>query len=125
MTMHPVKISNLLVDDWLTDLAAASPYVALMIADPYTVADPLTVELSGANRAAVTWDVQSRFLVPESDLVFVGVPAEATILALAGFSAAFNGDLAWGLICDPFTLSTYGAVTIAAADVKVGFGSLL
>lgn len=120
--IHPVKVSDLFVTPWLAQLAAGSPYMALMTADPYAVSDPLTVELVGSVRAPVAWLQQSRYLVPAYDLVFTAVPTGVTVLALAGFSASFNGNMAWAMLVTPFTTPSYSTLVVSAADLKVGFG---
>jgi hypothetical protein len=120
-----VKIETSFVAGWLSELAAASGYVGAMIADPFTVMDPLTVEVDGYSRAPVVWDIATRTMAPTSDLLLAGVPSGVTIVAFAGFDTVYSGTMAWALLLeedDQIVTSSYGNVTVDADELVLGFG---
>lgn len=124
--MSTVKIATALCTDLLAALAG-NDYVALMLADPFSVTDPLTVEVAGYSRSIVEWDIAERTIAAVDDLLFAGVPSGITPVALAGFDEAYNGTMAWALLleeADQLTTSSYGNLVVPAEQVVLGFAAL-
>lgn len=122
--MSRVIVETELLAPWLTDLADAASHLALMTANPFSVMDPLTVEVDGYSRAAVVWTITDRWITPSADLLFAGVPGGVTVTYLAGFDAVYNGTCGWAIQVSGLVTPTYGTLTMDNADVIVGFGAL-
>lgn len=115
------RVSDAIAADWLADLIVRSPYLALMTADPFTVVDPLTVEVGGAyTRVAVSWLTVLRLLRNSGALVWTGIPAGTTVVGVAGFDLAFNGVMSFYAPITPQTFPAGGGLTIDDQGLFVG-----
>lgn len=120
--MRTGRVSDVVAADWLADLAARSLFLGLMTADPYSVADPLTVEVTGLayGRVPVTWLTSARLLRNEDLLAWIGIPAGTTIAAITGWDTAFNGVMSFSAPYGPTLWPAPGGLTIPAEDFFVG-----
>lgn len=116
------RVSDDVAADWLADLAARSTYLGLATANPFGVADPLTVEVTGGgySRVPVTWLTSARLLRNEFALAWVGIPPGTTVAYITGWNAAFNGDMSFATPYGPTLYAVTGGLLIPAEDFFVG-----
>lgn len=117
------RVADDVAADWLTDLATRATHLTLMTADPFSVVDPLTVEVTSGTyaRASVNWTQGVRLLRNANMLVWTGIPVSTSVAAIAAFDAAFNGNL---VASSPITPALFyavaGGLTIAVDDFFLG-----
>src|SRR6478609_3890785 len=75
---------------WLDDLLRAT-YLGISLQDPFSVADPLTVEVATA-RAPVTWVRSARLNRNAALLAWTGIPVGTNAWGLVGWTAGTNGE---------------------------------
>lgn len=115
------RVSDVVAGEWLADLAARSTHLALMVQDPFSVVDPLTVEVGGAySRVMVSWLTSLRLLRNQGLLAWSGIPAGTQVVAIAGFDAGFNGAMSFSAPITPRFFPDGGGITIPAEDFFVG-----
>lgn len=124
------RFSSYQVSLWLDDLAARTIYLALFTADPFTVSDPLTVELTSTSvaREESVWERTSPYsLELANDVFFQAIPPETTLVALGGFDAEVNGNLLFrdlmsysGQVGQPLHMLTGGSFSIATGEMVIG-----
>lgn len=118
------RVSDVVASAWLADLAARSTHLALMTQDPYSVVDPLTVEVGGAySRVLVSWLTSLRLLRNAGALVWSGIPSGTQVVAIAGFDAGFNGAMSFSAPIPARFWPNGGGLTIPAEDFFVGLDS--
>lgn len=115
------RITDTRLHPWLVELAAASDYVALCSVDPFTVGDPLSVEI-GTSRAAGTFARVSRLIRNTTILVWAGIPSGSSVGAFAGYDVSINGAPLWSVLISPvLTYPAGGSLTVAIDELFVGF----
>lgn len=121
MTARTGRVSDFTASKWLDSLAADTTHLALMLADPYTVIDPLTVEVAGTyTRVSVAWTKSVRLLRNTAALSWAGIPAGTTVVAIAGFTAAFNGVMTFSCPYGPVPYAGVGGLQVPANAFFVG-----
>lgn len=96
MTIRPVgRFADYFTFLMLNDLVTRCTHLGLCTADPEAVNDPLTVELAGSgySRAAVSLVRSSRTLRNSLSLTWQGIVGGTVVTHIAGWDAAFNGNL--------------------------------
>lgn len=123
--MRVGRVSDALVVGWLDELAATTTHLSLVTQDPFTVADPLTVEPAGGvySRAPVTWTRSGTVLRNAILLVWAGLPAGINIVGIAGFTAAFNGAPTLYHPVGPLAYPQGGGLTIPAEELFFRIGA--
>lgn len=118
------RVSDPVAISWLDDLALRTTHLSLMTADPYAVADPLTAEPPGGvyARCRVSWRRSGRLLLNTNPLVWSGILQGVVIVAIAGWSSAFNGYVTHAAPFGPldYSKTTSGGVIIEAEQYFVG-----
>ena len=111
-----------LVPGGLAQLAIDTTHLTLMISDPFIATDPLTVEPAGAfSRTLVDWVEGSDPLTHDNQLVFVGVPAGTKVIALAGFTGPFNGELTFTSPVPPTYFNGGWGAIIPAGGLTIAY----
>lgn len=105
---------------WLDDLLRAT-HLGLTLQDPFSVGDPLTVEVSAGTyaRAAVGWARSGRLNRNTLQVSWTGLPIGTNVWGLVGWTAATNGEAVFAF---PYAVSlpSGGGFSIAANGVFVG-----
>lgn len=124
MARAPGRVSDAIANEWLTLLATRTTHLSVMTGDPYSVADPLTLEPAGGvyARAAVAWTRTGRLLGNSNSLSWTGIPAGTVLTHLAGWDAAFNGAVTFAMPITPLDYSsvTGGGLIIPVMELLVG-----
>lgn len=124
MARAPGRVSDTIANDWLATLATRTTHLSVMTGDPYSVADPLTLEPSGGvyARAAVAWTRTGRLLGNSNVLSWIGLPPGTVLTHLSGWNAAFNGALTFAMPIDPLDYSQIaaGGLIIPVMELLVG-----
>lgn len=118
------RVSPYLVTSWMDDLEARVHYLALMSADPYGVSDPLTVEVLGAlyaRKAPAYVRTAYNLLVLDTAVVWNNLAPGTQVAAVAGFNAAFNGNMLYADVLDvPINYPVGGTYVLPAGEYYVG-----
>lgn len=122
MAARAGRLSDYMAQLVLTDLATRATHVGLSLADPFSVGDPLTVEVQavGYSRAAVTWTVVGRLLRNVNPLAWTGMSAGTQIVSMTLWNAATNGNLLANVPMTPLTLTIPGGFPVPANQLFVG-----
>ena len=99
---------------------------ALMINDPFTTSDPLSVELPGPGyrRPQIFFEGVDQLLRNTNPVAWLGIPAQSRIVGVAGFDAPFNGQFSWYFPLDePLDFPTGGSWSIDIHDLYLGIDS--
>ena len=119
--MRTGRVSDTIAAVWLAELVARTTHLTLMLADPFSVVDPLTVEPTGAfTRATVSWTVGPRLIRNTSQLVWTGIPVGSLIVAIVGMTAAFNGTVTFSAPHPPTSFPNGGGLIIPANQFFTG-----
>ncbi len=114
------RVSDSQATRWLDDLIRAT-HIGLSLQDPFSVADPLTVEVSAASyaRAAVTWSRSGRLNRNSVALSWTGLPANTSLWGLTAWVGGTNGEFVAGM---PYalTLPTGGGFTLGVNGLYIG-----
>lgn len=120
------RFTSSYISRWIDALVAADTYLSLVNADPFTVSDPLTVELSGGGYvrqqlSGAEWTRVDPTLIVNTDSVVWHVPVGATIAGVAAFEVAVNGTMVFADLLDtPVTMPLGGAWVLPAGELFVG-----
>lgn len=99
---------------------------ALMVNDPFTTSDPLSVELLGAayRRPQIIFEQVSQVLRNTNFFSWMGIPPQSRITGVAGFDAPYNGNFSWYFPLDePLDFPAGGRWDIATHDLYLGIDS--
>lgn len=116
--------SDYQIEQWLDGIEAETLWMALFFDDPYAVADPLTVELTGGGYARQQMTLarpSARLLRVSNPLTWTGLSPGAQVLATGAFDAAANGNLRVRVLEEtPLVIGQAGTLTIAANEYYLG-----
>ena len=92
------RFSDFLVTPWLQQILAQTNFLGLTTQDPFSVGNASTVEIIGQSyaRQIPTFTLTGRLLTSGGILTWQGIPPGAVVSHIAGWDAAFNGNLLWG-----------------------------
>lgn len=124
------RFSTAQVGLWMDQIAELDLYLALFSSDPFTVVNPLTVELVGGayTRQASSWTRSSVLAMTlNAAAVFLGLPPGTTIAGVGGFDAPTNGNLVFRSLTvngsgvpTPVSLPSGGAYLISSGQYVIG-----
>lgn len=124
------RFSSYQIARWMDSLASRTLYLSLFTADPFSVANPLTVELvaTSVSREPSVWERTSPYsLELANDVFFHAIPPETTIVALGAFDYSINGNLLFrdlmssdGKTGKPIYYDTGGTYGISAGQMVIG-----
>lgn len=123
------RFSNYQLQRWADTLVGETLYLSLFTSDPFSVDNPMSVELIGTSvvRQPSVWRKSSSTTIElENDVFFRAIPPETTVVAIGAFDAAVNGNLIFRDLFNqagrfvPLYFSTGGALTIPEGQFIVG-----
>lgn len=118
------------VETWMDDIEDRPKHMALFSADPWGVADPVTVELVGgtyARQDSLWLRTDIRAITLDAALVWRSLVPGTVVAAVGGFDDPFAGTLLFrSMITDvagnpaPVSYPSGGTHTVAAGQYVVG-----
>ena len=119
------KLAPDVKSDWLDDLIARTTHVGLSSADPFSVADPLTVEpVNGVyHRSAVEWTKDGSLLRNTTALVWPGLPVGAIVTWYVGWTAYANGTPTFACPTPLLSFPNGGGFEVPPLAFYVGFAA--
>lgn len=123
------RFSNYQLQRWADTLVGETLYLSLFTSDPFSVDNPMSVELIGTSvvRQPSLWRKSSSTTIElENDVFFRAIPPETTVVAIGAFDASVNGNLIFRDLFNqngrfvPLYFSTGGALTIPEGQFIVG-----
>jgi hypothetical protein len=113
-----------LTSGWIDEVVAADKWLSLVAADPFTVGDPLTVEVVGgslARQQGVWVRTSATLLTLDETVVFHGLPPGARVAGVAGFDDDVNGHLLFADLLDtPQDFPSGGTFVLPAGEYVLG-----
>jgi hypothetical protein len=116
------QVAHSITSGWLDLLKARKHYMGLLIGDPRTTSDPLSLEVLGNayRRPLITFERRDQVLRNVQPLNWTVGPM-TRVAGVASFDAAFNGNWQfWLPLEDPLDYPAGGALTYAKGDLFVG-----
>lgn len=114
------RVSDSQATRWLDDAKRAT-HLGLSVQDPFSVADPASVEVAGGtySRQPVLWTRSGRLNRNTDAVTFTGIPAGTVIVFIVGWSAPTGGEMVFAF---PFslTLTAGGGFSLAASSIFFG-----
>lgn len=117
------RFASRITQGWLAEMQAANHWAALMTGDPTVTSDPLSVEQLGGSyfRPQVYFEWVGQILRNSTAMNWLSLPPQSRIVGVAGFDAAYNGNLVWWCPLDePLDFPTGGGWGVAAGDLFLG-----
>jgi len=118
------RFSDNFLTELLAKIAGGSHYLSLCTQDPFSVANPTTVEIPGPvyARQLIVLTQSSRLFTCPNPITWSGISANVSVTHIASFDTAFGSNMEWAgpLPGGPYSYPNGGFLTVPANGYLVG-----